>query len=235
MPRHDFVGKKIGQSNRMLPMCWADIVDMSATDTNVSHLGGVADRQKSRLYQPRTWMSVASRLRQEIRLLVSVCPGNAVILREHTTKRESSTSWWQSVLIETTTWNGTIIGCKKRVGQKKFGCIHSMRESLISLQLIGRAAHSVLWWIISTYITALFFCRWLPVEDTGTFSEHHTGPWMDRWSTYSIKSILFCCSTSAPLAIWLFWVTASKRWLLRWQTLRITFFMYDCLTMDNIL
>ena len=37
----------------MLPTCQADIVDMSATDTNVCCLGGVADRHKSRHCQPR--------------------------------------------------------------------------------------------------------------------------------------------------------------------------------------
>ncbi len=52
IPRHDFVGEKIGQLKRMLPTCRADIVNMSATDTNVCRLGGVADRHKSRLYQP---------------------------------------------------------------------------------------------------------------------------------------------------------------------------------------
>ena len=37
----------------MLMTCRADIVDMLATDINNCHLGGVADRHKSQLYQPR--------------------------------------------------------------------------------------------------------------------------------------------------------------------------------------
>ena len=36
----------------MLLMCRADILDMSATDTNVCRLGGVADRNKSQHCQP---------------------------------------------------------------------------------------------------------------------------------------------------------------------------------------
>ena len=36
--------KKLGRHNRMLLMCRAVILDMSATDTNVCRLGGVADR-----------------------------------------------------------------------------------------------------------------------------------------------------------------------------------------------
>ena len=40
----------------MLPMCRANIVDMLATDINVCHLGGVADRHKSRHYQP-SWLN----------------------------------------------------------------------------------------------------------------------------------------------------------------------------------
>jgi hypothetical protein len=51
IPRH--------QPNRMLPTCWADIVDMSVTDTNVCPLGGVANRHKSRLYQPRLLLMAA--------------------------------------------------------------------------------------------------------------------------------------------------------------------------------
>ena len=50
IPRNNFVGKK--KLNRMLPACRPDIVDMSATDTNVCPLGGVADRHTSRHYQP---------------------------------------------------------------------------------------------------------------------------------------------------------------------------------------
>jgi hypothetical protein len=52
IPRHNFVGKKIGRPNRMSLTCRADIVNMSATDTTVCCLGGVAGRHKSRLYQP---------------------------------------------------------------------------------------------------------------------------------------------------------------------------------------
>jgi hypothetical protein len=126
------------------------------------------------------WMSAASRLTRAIRHLESVYRGNVVILRGLATERVSSISWWQSVPIVTTTWNGTSHGRKRRAGQTYSGCIHSLRESLISLRLIGRAAHSALQWIISTSITTLSFCRWLPVGDTGTFSEHHTGPWTDH-------------------------------------------------------
>ncbi len=45
--------RKKGRLKRMSPTCWADIFDMSATDTNVCRLGGVADRHKSRHCQPR--------------------------------------------------------------------------------------------------------------------------------------------------------------------------------------
>ena len=40
IPQHDLVGEKKGQLNRMSPTCWADIVDMLVTDTNVCRLGG---------------------------------------------------------------------------------------------------------------------------------------------------------------------------------------------------
>jgi hypothetical protein len=49
-----------------------------------------------------------------------------------------------------------------------------------------------------------------------------------------VRFILFCCSTFAPSTICLYWATALTQWLIGWQTLRITFFMYDCLTIDNI-
>ena len=105
------------------------------------------------------WMSApsSSRLRRAIHRLESVYFGNVVILRGSTTKRGSSISWWQSVPILTTTWNGTSYGRKRRVGQTYSGCTHSLRESLISLRSIGRAIHSALQWIISTSITTLFF------------------------------------------------------------------------------
>ncbi len=38
------------------------------------------------------------------------------------------------------------------------GCLRLLRVPLISLQLIGRAAHSALQWLISPSITILFFC-----------------------------------------------------------------------------
>ncbi len=47
LPRHCFVGEKKGRLNRMSPTCWANILDMTATDTNVCLLGGVDDRHKS--------------------------------------------------------------------------------------------------------------------------------------------------------------------------------------------
>ncbi len=49
------------------------------------------------------------------------------------------------------------LGHKKRGGRIYLGCIRSLIVSLISLQLIGRAAHSALQWIISTSFTVLFF------------------------------------------------------------------------------
>ena len=61
LPRHDFVSKKKGRLNRMLPTCWAGIVDMLATDRNVCRLGGVADRHESDIasqggcYSGRGW------------------------------------------------------------------------------------------------------------------------------------------------------------------------------------
>jgi hypothetical protein len=53
IPRHNTDSQNIGGQNRMLPMCWADIRDMLATDKNVCCLGGGADRHKSRHCQPR--------------------------------------------------------------------------------------------------------------------------------------------------------------------------------------
>jgi hypothetical protein len=50
--QHDADSLKIGRHNRMLPMCRADIVNMSATDKNVYPLRGGADRHKSRHCQP---------------------------------------------------------------------------------------------------------------------------------------------------------------------------------------
>jgi hypothetical protein len=47
IPRHDTDSQNIGRHNRMLPTCRADIRDMSATDENVCHLGGGADRHQS--------------------------------------------------------------------------------------------------------------------------------------------------------------------------------------------
>ncbi len=48
-----FCRQKMGRLNRMSPTCRPNIVNMSATDTNVCRLGGVAYRHKSRHCQPR--------------------------------------------------------------------------------------------------------------------------------------------------------------------------------------
>jgi hypothetical protein len=50
--RHNADSWKIGRHIRMLPTCRDDISDMSATDKNVCHLRGVADRHICRHCQP---------------------------------------------------------------------------------------------------------------------------------------------------------------------------------------
>ena len=50
--QHDADSQKNGRHNRMLPTCWDDISDMSATDKNVCHLRGVADRHICQHCQP---------------------------------------------------------------------------------------------------------------------------------------------------------------------------------------
>ncbi len=50
--RHNADSLKIGRHNRMSLTCRADIVDMLATEKNVCHLRGGADRHKSQHCQP---------------------------------------------------------------------------------------------------------------------------------------------------------------------------------------
>jgi hypothetical protein len=66
---------KKGRLNRMPPMCQANIANMLATDRNVCHFGGVANRHKSRHCQPkqqtaitysRNWLLVSRAILAEI-------------------------------------------------------------------------------------------------------------------------------------------------------------------------